>query len=161
LVLATALSLFLQWLERPEIIEQCAVVSIYDGDTLTVRCGIKTDQATRLKVRVWGIDAPELAQRPWGGRARDRLREIAKGPVKLEKIDRDTYGRTVARVLNDGEDLGLRLVREGDVAVYTQYNDDRRYLEAAREAKRQRLGIWSRRGQQQAPWEWREQHSSR
>jgi endonuclease YncB( thermonuclease family) len=112
-------------------------------------------------VRVWGIDAPELDQRPWGAKAKERLRQLARSRITVEKLDRDNYGRTVARIYHNREDLGLRLVREGYVAVYARYNNDHRYRDALQQAKRKRLGIWARRGQQQTPWEWRKERSSR
>jgi len=41
---------------------QAQVVSVHDGDTITVLIDNR-----REKVRLIGIDAPELEQGPWGG----------------------------------------------------------------------------------------------
>ena len=48
-------------LRRPETL-------VHDGDTLHVLCGQHT---RKLKIRLYCMDAPELAQAPWGGEARD------------------------------------------------------------------------------------------
>ncbi len=160
IILAIALGLIWSWVERLGVTETCQVVWVADGDTLTLRCGIRSDRSRRIKVRLFGIDAPELAQEPWGRRARDRLKALAQGMVTLETMDRDSYGRIVGKVYKDGQDLGLILVREGYAAVYRRYNDDPAYLEAEAEARRARLGIWSRPGDQQRPWKWRLAHPS-
>jgi len=71
------------------------VVSVHDGDTVTVR----TDDGQTLKVRLQGIDAPELRQ-PFGSRSRDELSALVKGkPVTLIEHGRDKYGRTLANVI--------------------------------------------------------------
>jgi endonuclease YncB( thermonuclease family) len=53
------------------------VVSVHDGDTLTLR----TDDGRTLKVRLQGIDAPELGQ-PFGKRSRDELAAGARAARK-------------------------------------------------------------------------------
>ncbi len=160
ILLAIVLGLVWSWVERISVTETCQVVHVHDGDTLTLRCGIHTDRPRKVKVRLFGIDAPEMAQEPWGRRARDRLRELARGQVTLEKRDKDSYGRVVGKVYKDGQDLGLILVREGYAAVYRRYNDEPAYLEAEEAARQKRLGIWSKPGYQQKPWKWRMAHPS-
>jgi endonuclease YncB( thermonuclease family) len=129
----------------------CRISEVYDGDTVAASC-----ENGKLTVRVFGIDAPELRQKPWGKRSRDLLRNlIPRSPLKLEVTDRDRYGRVVARLYQGNQDLGLQLVRQGGAVVYTQYNKSRTYRLAQGEAKREKLGIWSRPGAHQEPWEWR------
>ncbi|MGH8626662.1 MAG: thermonuclease family protein, partial [Gammaproteobacteria bacterium] len=80
----------------PETLENCAVLKVHDGDTLHVLCGQHTDQPRMLKIRLHCLDAPELAQAPWGREARDHLRAlVAKGPVTLRIIEKDKYRRSV------------------------------------------------------------------
>ncbi len=129
----------------------CRVSEVYDGDTVAASC-----EEGKLKVRIFGIDAPELGQKPWGKHSRDLLRNlIPQSPVRLEVTDRDRYGRVVARLYQNNQDLGLKLVRQGGAVVYTRYNKSRYYRIAQGEAKREKLGVWSRPGAQQEPWEWR------
>ncbi|MDQ2694165.1 MAG: thermonuclease family protein [Pseudomonadota bacterium] len=143
-------------LEQPETLPakgaqlDCQVYRVYDGDTVTVDC-----DRGRVKVRVWGIDAPEMGQEPWGQRARDRLRGLLPDAVRVQVVDTDRYGRAVARLYDGREDLGLAMVRQGQAAVYAQYNDSSAYRQAQSQARRERLGIWSQDGAQQEPWAWR------
>ena len=128
----------------------CKIIAIHDGDTVNVRC-----PNGRLKVRLYGIDAPELGQQPWGEQSRELLRSLLPATVRLEVMDIDRYGRVVAQLYNGYQDVGLELVRKGGAVVYSQYNNSRAYEVAQLQAKRDMLGVWSRHGAQQEPWEWR------
>jgi endonuclease YncB( thermonuclease family) len=141
------------WFQQQRLQEPCAVVYVIDGDTLQVACPEGEE-----RIRVWGIDAPERKQRPWGDRARRRLEALAGESVALDRVTVDDYGRTVARVLRNGTDLGLQLVRDGSATVYRRFNDDATYREAMRQARDAKRGIWSRKGLQQTPWVWRRKH---
>lgn len=125
--------------------------AIYDGDTVTAHC------PKALKIRLWGIDAPEMGQQPWGERSRDALRRLlaATPKITVEVVDHDRYGRTVARLLSDDQDLGLTLVRQGWATVYHRYNDSARYRRVEAEARQARRGIWAEAGSQQDPARWR------
>lgn len=128
----------------------CKINSVADGDTVNANCGDGL-----LKVRVYGIDAPELGQKPWGAQSQALLEQLLTRSVKLEVVDTDRYGRVVARLYDGNRDLGLEMVRQGGAAVYEAYNDSPAYEYAQQEAKQAKRGIWSRRGGQQEPWEWR------
>ena len=126
------------------------VVAVHDGDTVTVLQGRE-----QVRVRLACIDAPERGQ-AFGSRARQALSDrLMRRNVTLTVIDRDDYGRTVARVLLDGEDVNLAMVRAG-LAWHYRYHcpDDRTLAEAEAEARRERRGLWAD-AQPQAPWEWR------
>ncbi len=88
----------------------CAAQTITDGDTL---------KQGGVTYRLWGIDAPELAQTcpdgwPAGRMAATRLQALTAGrSIVCQEKDRDRYGRTVAICRASGEDLGAILVREG------------------------------------------------
>ena len=130
----------------------CSVKSVYDGDTLTASC-----PNGEVKVRVFGIDAPEMGQEPWGDRSREAFRGLLPrfGSVRLRVVDEDRYGRVVAQVLVDQRDAGLEMVRQGRARVYEQYNDSPDYRQAEAEARRARRGIWEKSGSQQDPATWR------
>ncbi len=73
---------------------QGRVISVPDGDTIVVR----DQHGNDVRVRLYGIDAPELHQRG-GEQARDRLlRMVMDREVYLVTIDHDGYGREVAHV---------------------------------------------------------------
>ncbi len=108
-------------------------------------------------MRVFGIDAPEMGQAPWGGQSRDAFRQIVNrgDAVRLQVMDQDRYGRTVAQVFSSNRDAGLEMVRQGRAVVYEQYNDSAAYRQAEAEARQARRGIWARSGSQQDPAAWR------
>ncbi len=130
----------------------CIVSSIHDGDTLRARCG-----GTPIKVRFYCIDTPEMAQRPWGRESRDYLRKITPARVKIVKHATDRYGRVVGEVFAADRSLNMAMVEAGMAAVYRRYCPSHAYAQAEEKARAARLGIWSRPGLQQRPWDYRAQ----
>jgi len=130
----------------------CAVKSVYDGDTLTASC-----PPGQVKVRMFGIDTPEMGQKPWGDQSKQALKELLEDhdAVQLRVMDQDRYGRTVAQVFAGERDVGLELVRQGQAVMYEQYNDSPVYQQAQAEAKQAQRGIWKKPGSQQDPAAWR------
>lgn len=130
----------------------CGVNSVFDGDTFAARCS-----EGEVKVRIFGIDAPEMKQEPWGDRSREALRGLLprSGQITLRVIDHDRYERTVAQVVAGERDLGLEMVRLGQAVVYRQYNHSPDYERAQADAKQTRRGIWAKPGGQQDPATWR------
>jgi endonuclease YncB( thermonuclease family) len=136
-----------------ELTPQCKVVSVQDGDSLTVQCSNET-----TRVRMYCIDAPEFEQIPYGNLARDYLRNLIPigSYVSLNQIDIDQYGRVVAEVFTDkGENLNQIQVQAGKAAVYSYYCNKPEYDAIEATAKNQNIGIWSQPGLHQQPWEWR------
>lgn len=88
--------------------------SITDGDTL--RFG-------DLRIRLWGIDAPE-PHRPGGLEARAALVALTAGlPLACEVVDIDSYGRTVARCQLPGEkDIACAMVAQGHARDWPRYS---------------------------------------
>jgi endonuclease YncB( thermonuclease family) len=103
------------------------VTGVIDGDTIAVRARIWIGQDVETRVRISGIDAPELrgacdSERALAMAARERLIElVAGGGVTLTGISNDKYGgRVLARVLNgDGVDVGDTLVAARLARAYT------------------------------------------
>ncbi len=134
------------------------VVGVHDGDTITVL----TDQKSQHKIRLKGIDAPELAQ-PLGEKSKHNLSTlIFKRSITVEFTKRDRYRRIVGVVLRDGEDVCLQQVEDGYAWHYKQYQQEQTpaerqtYDAAQAAAQAQRRGIW----QDPAPvppWEFRRQ----
>jgi endonuclease YncB( thermonuclease family) len=91
-------------------------VKVVDGDTLD-------DTHTGIRYRLTNIDAPETgsnarcySERIQGERAQQAAESILRAAKQVEarptgKIDK--YGRTVAYILVDGQDLGVSLIRGG------------------------------------------------
>lgn len=116
------------------------------------------------RVRLWGIDAPELDQEckrngmayRCGEQARDALVAlVAAGDVRCEPVDRDRYGRTVARCSVNGLDLGAEMVRLGWAVDYRRYSRGI-YAGMEREARAAKRGLWA--GEFVTPSQWRRGH---
>lgn len=131
------------------------VVSVHNGDTLTALDAANVQH----KVRLTGIDAPEIGQ-PFGTKARDRLTALAKGKtVTIHGHGQDRYGRTLASVDIEGDDLGHRIVADGLTRHYTGYSKDAGLAAAEREARAARRGLWADKAPV-PPWEWRVEMAS-
>src|SRR5258706_8566912 len=126
------------------------VVSVHDGDTLTV-----VIEDRQVKVRLTDIDAPELRQ-PFGTRSRQSLSELCFGKVAaLEVRGRDRYKRSLARVTCNGTDANAEQVRRGYAWTYTRYARANSPLHAIQnEARSAHRGLWSDPASV-PPWEWR------
>jgi endonuclease YncB( thermonuclease family) len=128
-----------------------SVVSVADGDTLTLQ-----DGATRTTVRLAEIDAPERTQ-PYSQVARRNLTALCQSAqrIRLEPVSTDRYGRTVAHLWCDDIHVNWRQVEDGLAWCFTKYLKDPRTcrpLEAnARAAQR---GLW-RDPTPVAPWDFR------
>lgn len=102
-----------------------------------------------LKVRLVGIDAPDVQQQPWGGEAKQRLEAMISGKTVLLEFDRqqkDTFGRHLAYVWHNGLLLNEQLVKEGYVlwvARSPNHKYDQRFENAGAWAKLMGLGIWN------------------
>ena len=129
------------------------VVGIADGDTITVL----RDGHDQVKIRLYGIDAPESGQ-PFGRASKQKLSSMVYGKsVRIEVMDTDRYGRTVARVFVNGEDVNAAQLRSGHAWLYRQYCkgwvcDEWGGLEA--EARSSGAGLWADRDPT-PPWQWR------
>lgn len=123
--------------------------SVSDGDTL--RFG-------RLRVRLWGIDAPERSQTcataQAGESARTAMMRLAEGRAvqcALRDVDRDN--RPVAVCTADGRDLGAALVAEGWAWDFRRYSGGA-YAREEASARADRRGVHAMNCE--LPWDWRE-----
>ena len=125
---------------------------VIDGDTLEV---------AGQRVRLHGVDAPELAQTcrdrngeyPCGRVARAAVLDLiaSEDTVTCKTRGKDRYGRWLAVCFAGGFSINRNIVFTGWALAYRRYSTD--YVETedgAREAKR---GLW--RGKFVPPWEWR------
>lgn len=124
-------------------------VSVTDGDTIKVLVNNR-----EVKVRIDAIDCPEKSQ-DFGQRAKQFTSSLVFGKVvtvNVGKIDR--YGRSVGRVIVDGKDVSLELVRAGLAWHYKKYSDDPVLAKAEEEARAKKIGLWSM-ANPVAPWDYR------
>jgi len=132
------------------------VVAIADGDTLTAL----DEHKVQHKIRLAGIDAPEKRQ-AYGQRSRQSLADLVfNRVVQIELGKKDRYGRGVGKVMLDGQDINLELLRLGLAWHYKAYEreqsvqDRALYAQAEQQARLHKLGLWSD-AQHMPPWEFR------
>lgn len=129
------------------------VISVHDGDTVTVLSG----KGKKTKVRLEGIDAPETNQ-PYGDISRQALDSLVYGRVvTIVAITTDKYGRTVGRVWRDGVDMNKEMVRVGLAWRYDAYSMDPVLGQAQQVARANHWGLW-RDPHPTPPWVWRHLH---
>lgn len=138
------------------------VTKVHDGDTLSVLIGNREE-----KIRLIGIDAPELGQEPWGRKAKRKLQDIIRKTDKTVRIEldvdeRDKYGRLLAYLwTKDGRLVNEEMVRSGYALLYTippnvKYVD--RLRKAQERASKKKVGIWGEKGLEERPSDYRKAH---
>ncbi len=140
---------------RPADAERLVVRYVYDGDTLQLqasRPGRIVTTTAKIRIRLIGIDAPEMRPEPecFGPEATDRLRALA-GPgtpvwVATDRESPDRYGRPLFLVwTEDGRLVNYDLVAEG-YAEAIRIRPNVTYWPLLRDtgaaAKSARRGLW-------------------
>ena len=92
------------------------VTRVVDGDTFWV-------SGQRTRIRVWGLDAPEIG-RAGGSAAMARLAGLVSGrSVQCRMRDVDRYGRIVGQCwLPDGRDIGAAMIASGTAREYCRFS---------------------------------------
>ncbi len=135
---------------QPPIIE--GIGRVVDGDTLDVG---------PTRVRLEGIDAPEIAQtcqtasgRSWdcGVAAAAMLRRLAEHrDLACDCKGFDRYHRTLATCFTEGIDIDEAMVRAGLAWAFVRYSTV--YVGVEAEARKAKIGVWQ--GVAEAPWDFR------
>jgi endonuclease YncB( thermonuclease family) len=127
------------------------VISITDGDTLKV-----LNKNQQVKIRLAEIDCPERGQ-PWGNKAKQALSGYTfQKTVTIDPVTKDRYGRTVATVIVEGENVNKMMVQQGHCWVYRRYVQDPEFFDLENEARTGKRGLWSLLETERVPpWEWR------
>lgn len=124
---------------------------VVDGDTIEVG---------NIRIRLWGIDAPEASQQceadarryACGTAATDKLVSlIGARDVDCVHKTRDRYGRVVAMCRIGNLDLGAEMVQSGWAVAFVRYSSD--YVSQENEARMARRGLWA--GTFDPPSSWR------
>lgn len=135
------------------------VKSVYDGDTVAVvGKGIG-----RVKVRLYGIDAPETRKpdrlgQPFGDQSKRVLMYKLLGrEITADVVETDSYGRVVAVIRLSGRDINAEMVAEGMAWAYRYHLQGpyaSTYIRLEEQARLQRRGLW-RDTSPRPPWEFR------
>ena len=128
------------------------VVRISDGDTVT----IETDNGTRVKIRLYGIDAPESGQE-FGKESRAKIAELIDGEdVSVKTHSHDRYNRVLGEIFLNGRNINLTMVQEGCAWHYDYYAPELTELaDAQKQAQAAKKGLWDVEGEPTAPWDYR------
>jgi endonuclease YncB( thermonuclease family) len=142
------------------------VSKVSDGDTIHITDSL----GTKVKVRLYGIDAPETEKgnkrtgriskpgQPYGEDAYQALQsKVYRKTIKLDIMDVDQYKRSVGIVWLNGKNINKEMVAEGYAWAYRQYLDRphaSEYIELEEQARAKRLGLWEQ-SNPQPPWEFR------
>lgn len=137
------------------------IVGVHDGDTVT----LLDENNVQYKIRLSGIDAPELGQ-DFGRRSKDNLAALIFGKdVQIIINDKlDPYGRVVGKIIFDNIDINLRQVEDGLAWHFKRFENEQSaedrvtYSEAENRARSAKSGLWVQ-PNPEPPWERR--HPSR
>lgn len=114
--------------------------SVPDGDTLWVQ---PEAGGAPQKLRLQGIDAPEICQ-TGGDAARLALQQLVDdAPLQVDVRHVDDYGRGLARIRVNGQDLGALLVRNGHAWSYRWRRSPGPYAAQERLAREAGLGLFA------------------
>lgn len=122
------------------------VTHVTDGDTVWVRP--MSGDAPRA-IRIVGIDAPEICQ-PYGPEAKTALSNRVLGQyVQVRGHAVDQYGRQLARIHFQGQDIGAWMVSQGLAWSYGQQRHRGGYAAFEEQARQHQLGVFSQVGSEE------------
>lgn len=139
------------------------VVKVSDADTVQIIDG----NGTKVKVRLYGIDAPETRKpgkvgQLYGDEAHQiLLSKVNRRQVRLDVMDVDQYKRIVGIVWLGDRNINLEMVAEGWAWAYRQYLSRpyaSEFVGAEEQARKQGRGIWQQ-PNVTPPWEFRKKRS--
>jgi endonuclease YncB( thermonuclease family) len=141
--------------------EQFKVTRVSDGDTVKVR-----GASGEMTIRLVGIDAPELSHKkrepsqPFSQQATKYLANLVLNKsVEIKEYGHDRYGRVLAVVTLGGKNINLEMVKAGFAEVYRGEHakgfDPAPYVEAEKDARSAKKGMWVQGAKYVSPRDWR------
>jgi endonuclease YncB( thermonuclease family) len=136
--------------DQPPVIDGLA--RVVDGDTLDV---------AQTRIRLEGIDAPEMAQtcrtatgESWacGKASAAFLRTLVRAKdIACDATGTDRYRRTLAICFEDGDSINEAMVHAGMAWAFVRYSKE--YVAVETDARARKVGVWQ--GAAEAPWDFR------
>lgn len=126
---------------------QVRVERVISGHTLEVR-DLSESSSVPKRVRLIGIEAPDLQQNPWGNAAKQQLERLIDGQTLLLEWDiekEDGYDRQLAYLWRDGKLVNEELIARGYALAQVRSPNikyDRRFAQAQEKARIMGHGIW-------------------
>jgi len=132
------------------------VTYVADGDTVYVRL---SDHTPSVPLRLLGIDAPEICQEG-GQAARQALQALLQDqPITFLRQHTDSYGRELATVYWQGQDVARTLVERGMAWSYRFGRDPGPYAREQQMARAAGLGLFAQ-PNPEPPHRFRQRHGS-
>ena len=167
LIILTAILIFLAAAAHAAPIRTVTakITKISDGDTVQA----VTPEGTRLKVRLYGIDAPETPKgskpgEPFGNASRNYLASlVGQRSVRVEILDIDRYRRMVAVLWLGERNVNQEMISAGMAEAYVEYLKQpyrAPFIRAEQEAKANGRGIWSQGSRYERPSQYRKRMGS-
>jgi len=137
LPLILSASLLLNLTFSIHLLKENIVDYVVDGDTFQLNSG--------RRVKLLGVNAHEYNE-CFGQEATEKLTQlIAHKPVFLLENRPDFYHRTLALVYSDFKLINLEMLKQGFAKPdYSQSTKEKEFLEAVKEAKKEKLGLWGK-----------------
>lgn len=130
------------------------VSRVFDGDTLWVK---PLDGGRYRKLRIDGIDAPEICQ-AGGTASRDALaRRVLNQVVAVSVRHHDDYGRGLARLTHQGDDIAAWMVVQGQAWSYRWRRSPGPFEDEEARARQGRKGLFAE-ASAELPREFRQRH---
>lgn len=110
-----------------------------DGDTILVR----SEEHGDVRVRIWGLSAPEMKDWPYGNLARGAMDEILDHDTVAKCIATGdmTYKRPVAKCTVKNLDIAMLMIRAGFAVEYRTFSKGY-YLTEETGARKAKRGVW-------------------
>ena len=124
------------------------VISVHDGDTLTIE-----REGRAVRVRLSWVDAAEIGQ-PDGEEAREWLNSLVLDQRVSVTVKGRSYDRLVGEVLLDGKSVNAGLLKAGHGWLDPRYSKSETLKELETEAREDHRGLWGAENPI-APWRWR------
>ena len=140
---------------------QFKIPRVYDGDTVKAE-----GHDIEIKIRLVGIDAPETSRKkhepgqPFSQQATKHLAGLVLNKVvDVKGYGMDRYNRVLGVIFVDGVNVNLEMVSVGLAEVYDgrppRGFDTGPYVEAEKEAREAKRGMWVQGDKYISPREWR------
>ncbi len=141
---------------RAQTLSSGIVTYVADGDTVYVRL---SEQTPSVPVRLFGIDAPEICQEG-GQAARLALQALLQDQsITFLRQHTDSYGRELATVYWQGQDVARSMVERGLAWSYRFGRDLGPYVREQQIARAAGLGLFAQ-PNPEPPHRFRQRHGS-
>lgn len=131
------------------------VIKVIDGDTVD----ILTTENEKIRVRLFGIDAPERGQ-AYANKSKLFLASLISGKdVLVKENEKDIYHRSLGTIFYRDKNINAKMVENGYAWAYRYRNKatDESMVKLEEKAKQQHLGLWQD-SNPIAPWDFKRKH---